>query len=78
MIFAVPPDPKSLSLDLFNSDNRFVKFLIKPPEEKEEDIPEFLKKKDDSTSRAARASATRAKKARWARRPPRTRRVSTA
>jgi TonB family protein len=48
MIFAVPPDPKSLSLDLFNSDNRFVKFLIKPPEEKEEDIPEFLKKKDDS------------------------------
>ena len=31
MIFAVPPDPKSLSLDLFNSDNRFVKFLIKPP-----------------------------------------------
>ena len=48
MIFAVPPDPKSLSLNLFNSDNRFVKFLIKPPEEKEEDIPEFLKKKDDS------------------------------
>jgi TonB family protein len=45
MIFSVPPDPKSLSLDLFNSDNRFVKFLIKPPEEKEEDIPEFLKSK---------------------------------
>ena len=45
MIFAVPPDPKSLSLDLFNSDNRFVKFLIKPPEEKEEEIPEWLKKK---------------------------------
>ena len=39
MIFSVPPDPKSLSLDLFNSDNRFVKFLIKPPEEKEEEIP---------------------------------------
>jgi len=45
MIFAVPPDPKSLSLDLFNSDNRFVKFLIKPPEEKEEEIPEWLKAK---------------------------------
>lgn len=45
MIFSVPPDPKSLSLDLFNSDNRFVKFLIKPPEEKEEEIPEWLKKK---------------------------------
>jgi TonB family protein len=45
MIFAVPPDPKSLSLDLFNSDNRFVNFLIKPPEEKEEEIPEWLKKR---------------------------------
>ena len=47
MIFSVPPDPKSLSLDLFNSDNRFVKFLIKPPEEKEEEIPEWLKSKKD-------------------------------
>ena len=45
MIFSVPPDPKSLSLDLFNSDNRFVNFLIKPPEEKEEEIPEWLKKR---------------------------------
>ena len=45
MIFSVPPDPKSLSLDLFNADSRFVNFLIKPPEEKEEDIPEWLKKK---------------------------------
>ena len=45
MIFSVPPDPKSLSLDLFNADNRFVNFLIKPPEEKEEEIPEWLKKK---------------------------------
>ena len=31
MIFSVPPDPKSLSLDLFNADSRFVNFLIKPP-----------------------------------------------
>jgi TonB family protein len=45
MIFSVPPDPKSLSLDLFNSDNRFVNFLIKPPEEKEEELPDWLKKK---------------------------------
>jgi len=47
MIFSVPPDPKSLSLDLFNADNRFVNFLIKPPEEKEEEIPEWLKKSSD-------------------------------
>ncbi|MDX2023639.1 MAG: TonB family protein [Deltaproteobacteria bacterium] len=49
IIFSVPPDPKSLSLDLLNTDNRFVNFLIKPPEEKEEEIPEWLKsnKNDD-------------------------------
>jgi hypothetical protein len=47
MIFSVPPDPKSLSLDLFNADNRFVNFLIKPPEEKEDELPEFLKKKSN-------------------------------
>ena len=77
MILSVPPDPKSLSLDLFNSDNRFVKFLIKPPEEKEEDIPEWLKSKKDD-QQGGKGKRTRAKKARWARRPPRTRRVCTA
>ncbi len=44
MIFSVPPDPKSLSLDAFMNDQRFAQFLIKPPEEKEE-LPEWLKKK---------------------------------
>ncbi len=45
LIFSIPPDPKSLSLDAFMNDQRFAKFLIKPPEEKEEQIPEWLKKK---------------------------------
>jgi FHA domain len=45
MIYSIPPDPKSLSLDAFMNDQRFAKFLIKPPEEKEEQIPEWLKKK---------------------------------
>lgn len=45
MIFSLPPDPKSLSLDSFMNDQRLAKFLIKPPEEKEEQIPEWLKKK---------------------------------
>jgi len=45
MIFSIPPYPKSLSLDAFMNDQRFAKFLIKPPEEKEEQIPEWLKKK---------------------------------
>ena len=47
LMFSIPPDAKSLSLDLFGTDNRFVKFLIKPPEQKEEEIPEWLKKQDD-------------------------------
>lgn len=56
IIFSVPPDPKSLSLDLLNTDNRFVNFLIKPPEEKEEEIPEWLKsnKNDDQGGKGKR------------------------
>lgn len=46
LVFAIPPDAKALSLDLFNTDNKFVKFLNKPPELKEEEVPEWLKKKD--------------------------------
>ena len=56
IIFSVPPDPKSLSLDLLNTDNRFLNFLIKPPEEKEEEIPEWLKsnKNDDQGGKGKR------------------------
>lgn len=45
LVFAIPPDAKALSLDLFNTDNKFVKYLVKPPEQKEEEVPEWLKKK---------------------------------
>lgn len=45
LVFAIPPDAKALSLDLFNADNKFVKYLVKPPEQKEEEVPEWLKKK---------------------------------
>lgn len=45
MIYSIPPDPKSLSLDAFMNDQRLAQFLIKPPEEKEEQIPDWLKKK---------------------------------
>jgi pSer/pThr/pTyr-binding forkhead associated (FHA) protein len=47
MVFSMPPSPTSLSLDAFMNDKRFAQFLIKPPEEKEEQIPEWLKKKSD-------------------------------
>ena len=46
MIFSVPPDPKSLSLELFNADTRFVSFTVKPPVEKEDETPSWLQKKE--------------------------------
>ncbi|MBK8481747.1 MAG: TonB family protein [Proteobacteria bacterium] len=45
LVFAVPPDAKALSLDLFDADNELVKYLIKAPERKDEDLPEWLKAK---------------------------------
>jgi TonB family protein len=45
MVFSVPPDPKSLSLDLFNADSTFVPILIKPPVQNEEEMPDWLKKR---------------------------------
>jgi hypothetical protein len=46
IMFSMPPDMRTLSLDAFMNDQRFAKFLIKPPEEKEI-IPEWLKKQKD-------------------------------
>jgi pSer/pThr/pTyr-binding forkhead associated (FHA) protein len=47
MIYSIPPEPKSLSLDSLMNDQRFAKFLITPPEEKQEQVPDWLKKKND-------------------------------
>jgi TonB family protein len=56
MLASIPPDAKALSLDLFNSENKYIKSLIKPPEEKDEQIPEWLKKKgqDDGGGKGKR------------------------
>ncbi len=43
MILGVPPDPRSLTLDMFNTDSRFIPFLIKAPETPEQ-LPDFLNK----------------------------------
>lgn len=45
--FMYPPDMKSLTIDNLLNDQRFAQFLTKPPEEKEEQIPEWLKKKSE-------------------------------
>lgn len=36
MIFSMPPDPKTLSIDAFLRDERFARFVISPPDEKEQ------------------------------------------
>jgi hypothetical protein len=51
LIFNISPDARSLDLSQFGTSNQFVKFQVKPPEEKKEDpTPDWLKKekKDDS------------------------------
>ena len=47
LVFSIPPDPRSLSLDAFMNDQRFAKLMTKPPEQKEDVIPEWLKKKSE-------------------------------
>jgi hypothetical protein len=41
IMFSVPPDPRSLALDAFSNDH-LVRFMVKPPEQKEEE-PAWLK-----------------------------------
>jgi len=48
LMFSIPPDVHSLSLDSFNADNRFVKYIMKPPEKPEDKIPSWLKSKKKS------------------------------
>lgn len=66
LIFSVPPDPKSLSLDAFMNDQRFAKLVQKPPEEKPEEIPDWLKKKaeekDDGGKKAKESEGKMGKK----------------
>jgi len=49
LIYFIPPDPEGLSLDLLAENNRFVKYMLAPPEVNQDEIPEWLKKdkKDD-------------------------------
>ena len=63
LMFSVPPDPKSLSLDAFMNDQRLAKFLAKPEEQKPEEIPDWLKKnqKEVENSGGKRAKDTEGK-----------------
>jgi TonB family protein len=63
LMFSVPPDPKSLSLDAFMNDQRLAKFLVKPEEQKPEEIPDWLKKQKQENENAGgkRAKETEGK-----------------
>jgi hypothetical protein len=44
MVFAVPPDPNILSLDLFDAESKLVSVLIKPADQKQEEVPGWLQR----------------------------------
>ncbi|HEY4188740.1 MAG TPA: AgmX/PglI C-terminal domain-containing protein [Polyangia bacterium] len=56
MVFSVPPDPRSLSLDLFGNENHLVRFDIHPPMETAE-TPPWVKKVPGPSGGAGAASA---------------------
>jgi hypothetical protein len=47
MVHSIPADLQSLSLDAFMNDERFAQFTIKPPDEKLNPLPDWLKKKSN-------------------------------
>ncbi|MCP4675754.1 MAG: AgmX/PglI C-terminal domain-containing protein [Deltaproteobacteria bacterium] len=49
LIYFIPPDPAGLSLDLLDDSNRFIKYMLNPPEVQQDEVPDWLKKdkKDD-------------------------------
>lgn len=44
LVYLIPPDPDGLSLDLLAENNRFVKYMLTPPEVQQDEVPEWLKK----------------------------------
>jgi hypothetical protein len=46
MFYFLPPSAGALSLDMLDTDNRLVKFLMEPPETQEEETPEWLQTSD--------------------------------
>jgi pSer/pThr/pTyr-binding forkhead associated (FHA) protein len=42
LMYFMPPSSSSLSLELLTADNRYAKYLIEPPETREEEQPEWL------------------------------------
>lgn len=56
VMFAVPPDPRSLALDAFTND-QLVRFMVKPPEQKEELAPWLKQELQQKAERAGGKAA---------------------
>lgn len=60
IMFAVPPDPHSLALDAFSND-QLVRFMVKPPEQKDELAPwlkqELQQKQERAGGKAAKGTS---------------------
>jgi len=61
VIFSVPPDPRSLSLDLLTNENHLVTFRITPPEDKMDILPLLTTPGAQSGSPGARAAGPEGK-----------------
>jgi len=44
LVYFIPPAPEGLSLDLLAENNRFIKYMLTPPEVVQDEVPEWLKK----------------------------------
>ncbi len=55
LMFAMPPDPRSLALDSF-SNEQLVRYLVKAPEVKEETAPWLQSQKQEAASSSGRAA----------------------
>lgn len=49
LVYFIPPDPQSLSLDMLAEDNRFVRYILEPPEIQQEEVPEWTKSKEEDS-----------------------------
>ncbi|MFZ5786224.1 MAG: TonB family protein, partial [Acidobacteriota bacterium] len=42
LVYFIPPDPRSLSLDMLAEDNRFVRYILEPPEIQQEEVEDWV------------------------------------
>ena len=47
LVYFIPPDPQSLSLDMLAEDNRFVRYILEPPEIQQEEIEDWVNQQDN-------------------------------